>query len=83
MCKALSLALTSSFFCFLSPLLFPHTLSLPFSPSVCLSLFNCLFLFLFLLPYRPSCLQKKIMIIICCVVLGVVLASSIGGTLGL
>lgn len=28
-------------------------------------------------------LQKKIMIIICCVILGVVLASTIGGTLGL
>lgn len=27
-------------------------------------------------------LQKKIMIIICCVILGVVLASTIGGTLG-
>lgn len=27
--------------------------------------------------------QKKIMIIICCVILGVVLASTIGGTLGL
>lgn len=27
--------------------------------------------------------QKKIMIIICCVILGVVLASSIGGTLGM
>lgn len=26
--------------------------------------------------------QKKIMIIICCVILGVVLASTIGGTLG-
>lgn len=37
--------------------------------------------------YQPVCLspaapQKKIMIIICCVILGVVLASTIGGTLG-
>lgn len=36
---------------------------------------------------QPKCLfpvhlQKKIMIIICCVILGVVLASTIGGTLG-
>lgn len=30
----------------------------------------------------PVALQKKIMIIICCVILGVVLASTIGGTLG-
>lgn len=36
--------------------------------------------FMRLLPTVP--LQKKIMIIICCVILGVVLASTIGGTLG-
>ncbi|KAM6307017.1 LOW QUALITY PROTEIN: syntaxin-1B-like [Podargus strigoides] len=33
--------------------------------------------------YQSKARRKKIMIIICCVVLGVVLASSIGGTLGL
>ncbi|NWW98671.1 STX1B protein, partial [Caloenas nicobarica] len=32
--------------------------------------------------YQSKARRKKIMIIICCVVLGVVLASSIGGTLG-
>lgn len=79
--EALSLALTSSFFCFLSPPLFPLTSS-PICPPICLSLFISLSLS-FLLPCHPSRLQKKIMIIICCVVLGVVLASSIGGTLGL
>lgn len=36
--EALSLVLTSSFFCFLSPLLFPHTL-LPICLSVCVSLY--------------------------------------------
>ncbi|KAL7977526.1 hypothetical protein Chor_009475, partial [Crotalus horridus] len=33
--------------------------------------------------YQSKARRKKIMIIICCVVLGIVLASSIGGTLGL
>lgn len=50
--------------------------------SVCLSPHPSLSLFLSL-SLLPFYLQKKIMIIICCVVLGVVLASSIGGTLGL
>lgn len=58
---------------------FPHTL-LPICLLLSLSL---LLSFLLLLPGGPFYLQKKIMIIICCVVLGVVLASSIGGTLGL
>ncbi|TWW70490.1 Syntaxin-1B Syntaxin-1B1 [Takifugu flavidus] len=33
--------------------------------------------------YQSQARKKKIMIIICCVILGVVLASTIGGTLGL
>lgn len=63
-------------FLFSLPLLFPHTL-----PPLCLSL--SLKLPLSPLSHGPLRPQKKIMIIICCVVLGVVLASSIGGTLGL
>lgn len=73
--------------CFLFLFSLPSFSSCPTSQlSLHLSVYlsSCPSLSLFLsLSLLSFCLQKKIMIIICCVVLGVVLASSIGGTLGL
>ena len=58
-------------------------LSVYLSPCPSLSLFLSSLSLSLSLSLSSFYLQKKIMIIICCVVLGVVLASSIGGTLGL